>query len=64
MPNQRKKGKRLVAGWLESGDAEEFDARAKELGITKSALITLLVREELKRMQSINRSPNHGNGLS
>ena len=52
MPNQRKKGKKLVAGWLENGDATEFDARAKELGITKSALITLLVQEELKRMRA------------
>ena len=59
MPNQRKKGKRLVAGWLERGDAEEFDARARELGITKSALITLLVQEELKRMN--NRRNSHGN---
>lgn len=55
MPNQRKKGKKLVAGWLENGDAAEFDARAKELGITKSALITLLVREELKRMKASTR---------
>lgn len=52
MPNQRKKGKKLIAGWLEDGDVAEFDARAKELGMTKSALITLLVQEELKRMRA------------
>lgn len=29
MPNQRKKGKKLIAGWLEDGDVVEFDAHAE-----------------------------------
>lgn len=49
MPNKRKKGKKLVAGWLQSGDADEFKARAEELGMTTTDLLTLLVREELRR---------------
>ena len=49
MPNKRKKGKRLVAGWLTDKDAAEFKARAEELGMTATDLLTLLIREELKR---------------
>lgn len=49
MPNKRKKGKKLVAAWLQSGDAEEFKERAEELGITATDLLTQLIREELKR---------------
>lgn len=49
MPNKRKKGKKLIAGWLETGDAEDFKARAEQLGMTTTDLLTLLIREELKR---------------
>lgn len=56
MPNKRKKGKKLVAGWLQSGDADEFKARAEELGMTTTDLLTLLIREELKRSNH-----NHAN---
>lgn len=54
MPNQRKKGKKLIAGWLESGDAVEFKARADELGVTTTDLLTLLIREELRRNKISN----------
>lgn len=54
MPNKRKKGKKLVAGWLKSGDADEFKARAAELGMTTTDLLTLLIREELKRSNHTN----------
>ncbi len=37
MPSKRKKGKKLIAGWLQEGDADEFKARAEELGISWSA---------------------------
>lgn len=49
MPNKRKKGKKLIAGWLETGDAEDFKARAEQLGMTTTDLLTLLICEELKR---------------
>ena len=49
MPNKRKKGKKLVAGWLPEAEADEFKARADELGITATYLLTMLVREEIKR---------------
>lgn len=52
MPNQRKKGKKLIAGWLETGDAEDFKTRAEQLGMTTTDLLTLLIREELKRVRT------------
>ena len=63
MPNKRKSGKKLIAGWLQDGDAEEFKARAKELGMTTTDLLTMLIREELNRSkaQTAKRSGNNGN---
>lgn len=49
MPNKRKEGKKLIAGWLEQGEAEEFKAIAARDGRTATDLLTLLIREELKR---------------
>lgn len=60
MPNQRKKGKKLIAGWLQSGDADEFKERAAELGMTTTDLLTLLIREELKRGTKPERN-SYGN---
>ncbi|MGN0851817.1 MAG: hypothetical protein ACI4Q3_00400 [Kiritimatiellia bacterium] len=61
MPNKRKQGKKLVAGWLQSGDAEEFKDRAAELGMTTTDLLTLLIREELKRSNRTNTNPTERN---
>lgn len=52
MPNKRKKDKRLVAGWVRDGEAEEFKALAESLGITVTDLLTQLIREELRRSKS------------
>ncbi len=62
MPNKRKDGKKLIAGWLQEGDADEFKARAEELGMTMTDLLTLLIREELKRskINPTNRSDTNG----
>jgi vacuolar-type H+-ATPase subunit I/STV1 len=49
MPNKRKKGKKLVAGWLPEQEVDEFKARANEMGITATDLLTLLIREEMRR---------------
>ena len=49
MPNKRKEGKKLIVGWLQDGDAEEFKALAAENGMTATDLLTRLIREELKR---------------
>lgn len=49
MPNQRKKGKHLMAAWVPEAEVREFKARAKEMGYTMTDLLTLLIREELKR---------------
>lgn len=49
MPNKRKKGKKLVAGWLPEEEVAEFKERAKALGITSTDLLTLLIREEMRR---------------
>lgn len=57
MPNKRKKGKKLVAGWLPEREAEEFKNRASELGITATDLLTLLIREEIRR----NKTTTTGN---
>ncbi len=62
MPNKRKKGKKLIAGWVENGDADDFKARAAELGITATDLLTLLIREELKRNSKTRKERNGQNG--
>lgn len=49
MPNKRKQGKKIVSTWLEQGDANEFDAIAESLGLTRSELLTIIIREEIKR---------------
>lgn len=53
MPNKRKKDKRLVAGWVREGEAEEFKARAEGLGMTVTDLLTQLIREELRRSKNV-----------
>ena len=58
MPNKRKKGKKLVAGWIPENDVDEFKARAKELGMTATELLTLLVREEIKRNKTTKENKN------
>ena len=58
MPNKRKKNKKLVAGWLPDTEVEEFKARAEELGMTATDLLTLLIREELKRNKKTTKE-NH-----
>ena len=49
MPNKRKEGKKLIAGWLLEGEVEEFKRVAEQNGKTTTDLLTLLVREEIKR---------------
>ena len=58
MPNKRKKDKKLVAGWLPEKEADEFKLRAEELGMTATDLLTLLIREELKRNKTTTKE-NH-----
>lgn len=58
MPSKRKKGKKLIAGWLQEGDADEFKARAEELGMTVTDLLTALIREELERNAKHNPRRN------
>lgn len=62
MPNKRKTGKKLVAGWLQEGDVDEFKARAEELGMTMTDLLTLLIREELKRSKAKTSPRRNDNG--
>ncbi len=56
MPNKRKKGKKLVAGWMPEAEVEEFKERAEELGMTATDLLTVLVREEIKRNKRLNNA--------
>lgn len=58
MPNKRKKGKKLVAGWMPENDVDEFKARAEKLGMTATELLTLLVREEIKRNKTTKENKN------
>jgi hypothetical protein len=60
MPNKRKKGKKLVAGWLPEQEAEEFKSRAAERGITATDLLTLLIREEIRRSKATETNDKKG----
>lgn len=52
MPNKRKKGKKLLAGWYDEVDVEEFKAIASEIGIPASDLLGMLIKEEIKRKRN------------
>ena len=62
MPNKRKKDKRLVAGWVRDGEAEEFKARAESLGMTVTDLLTQLIREELRRSKNLTTQRSDKSG--
>lgn len=61
MPNKRKKGKKLVAGWLTEKDAAAFKACADALGIPVSDLLTQLIREEISRNGTNNNDKEENN---
>lgn len=52
MPNKRKKGKKLLAGWLPEEELAEFKLRAEQLGVTATDLLTSLIREEIRRSRA------------
>jgi len=60
MPGKRKKGKKLIAGWLQEGDAEDFKALAEGMGTTVTDLLTRLIQEELKRNNKTLKRNNNG----
>lgn len=49
MPNQRKKGKALIGGYVPKNIADAFKAIAKEKGKTAKDLLEDLIRAELKK---------------
>lgn len=49
MPNQRKKTKALIGGYVDKELAEAFKQIAAENGTTAKDLLETLVREEVKR---------------
>ena len=49
MPNQRKKGKALIGGYVPKELAEAFKQAAAERGTTVKDLLETLIREELKK---------------
>lgn len=54
MPNKRKEGKKLIAGWLLESEVKEFKKAAAANGQTATDLLTLLVREEIRRNKKVN----------
>ena len=48
MPNQRKKGKAFIGGYIPQGLADAFKVAAEARGMTARDLLELLIREDLK----------------
>ena len=48
MPNQRKKGKAFIGGYVSKDIADAFKAAAEERGTTVKDLLEALIRDELK----------------
>ncbi|MBR2982424.1 MAG: hypothetical protein IKC80_04250 [Kiritimatiellae bacterium] len=49
MPNQRKKDKAFIGGYVPKKVADAFKAAADELGMTTKDLLESLIIEELKK---------------
>lgn len=49
MPNQRKKGKAFIGGYVPKNVADAFKIAAEERGITAKDLLEKLIIEELKK---------------
>ena len=52
MPNQRKKGKALIGGYIPKSLADAFKAAAESRGMTAKDLLEELIRAELKKGSS------------
>ena len=48
MPNQRKKGKAFIGGYIPKDLADDFKVAAEERGMTAGDLLELLIRADLK----------------
>lgn len=49
MPNQRKKGKAFIGGYVPRAVADKFKEAAEERGLTVKDLLEALIVEELKK---------------
>lgn len=49
MPNQRKKGKAFIGGYVSRTVADKFKEAAEERGMTVKDLLEVLIVEELKK---------------
>ena len=49
MPNKRKKDKAMIGGYVAKTLAEQFKARADELGMSVKDLLEQLVTEEVRK---------------
>ena len=49
MPNQRKKDKALIGGYVDKRLAEAFKNAAAKRGLTTKDLLEILIKEEIKK---------------
>ena len=49
MPNQRKKGKAMIGGYVPKELADAFKAEAQARGLTAKELLEILVRQEVRK---------------
>lgn len=49
MPNQRKKGKAFIGGYVPKAVADKFKDAAEERGMTVKDLLEMLILDELKK---------------
>ena len=56
MPNQRKKGKAFIGGYIPQKLADAFKVAAEERGMTARDLLERLIREDLK----LNKGDENG----
>jgi hypothetical protein len=54
MPNQRKKSKAMIGGFVNRELAEKFKAAAKARGMTAKDLLEILVKEEVAKGEKPN----------
>lgn len=58
MPNQRKKGKTFIGGYISGKLAAEFKAIADERRLSVKDLLEELIKKDLNK--ELNKEPNNG----
>tara|TARA_Y100000588_G_scaffold157983_1_gene171923 strand:- start:155 stop:352 length:198 start_codon:yes stop_codon:yes gene_type:complete len=58
MPNQRKKGKKLISQWIATGNRKALYSEAERQGKSVSALLDEILETEIKKLKRKARATN------